>query len=151
MRADVGECSFCSETNGSSPKVIMGDVNLKTQLQVDALRGVVEITGNLKLQGDVSLRSLHALCCLEKVDGSLVLQGMYNLGNVDGFTSLTQIGGDLSVTGSNCSNLNLKGLGSLKSVGGDFEVEKDECYLLTRIGVQNIGGHITRTSTDACP
>ena len=129
----------------------MGSVSVKTQAQVDALRGVVEITGSLQLEGDVSLRSLHALCCLQKIDGSLVLQWMYNLGNVDGLSSLAQIGGDLSVTHSNCSNLNLKGLGSLKSVGGDFEVEKDECYLLDKIGPQNIAGHITHSSSAVCP
>jgi len=130
--------------------VITGDVSLTTQAQVEALRGIVEIKGNLKLQGDVSLRSLHALCCLQKVDGSLVLQSMYNLGNVDGLASLTEIGGDLSVTHSNCGNLNLKGLGSVKSVGGNFEVERDECYLLAKIGPQNIAGNITHTSSEVC-
>ena len=148
MPADMRECSFCS--GASEGSVITGDVSLKTQSQVEALRGVVEIKGSLKLQGDVSLRSLHALCCLQKVDGSLVLQSMYNLGNVDGLSSLTEIGGDLSVTHSNCSNLNLKGLGSLKSVGGNFEVEKDECYLLAKIGPQNIAGTITHTSSEVC-
>ena len=151
MPADARECTFCTDANGGERKVITGDVDLTTQAQVDALQGVVEITGSLKMQGDLSLRSLHALCCLEKIDGSLVLQWMYDLGNVDGLSSLTQVGGDLSITHSNCSNINLKGLGSLKSVGGDFEVEADECYLLTRIGVQNIAGHITHTSHDACP
>ncbi len=118
----------------------MGSLKLTTQSQVDSLQGVVEITGNLQLNGDVSLRSLHALCCLQRIGGSLVLQSMYNLGNVDGLSSLTEIGGDLSVTGSNCGNLNLKGLGSLKSIGGDFKVEKDECYLLEKIGSENIAG-----------
>lgn len=151
MASDIRECTYCSAASGATPKVIMGDVRLTTQSQVEALRGVVEITGNLTLQGDVSLRSLHALCCLEKVGGSVVIQWMYNLGNVDGLSSLTQVGGNLLVTGSNCSNVNLKGLGSVQSVGGDFEVEKDECYLLTRIGSQNIAGHITRRSTEACP
>ena len=104
----------------------------------------------MKLQADLSLRSLHALCCLQKVDGSLVRQSMYNLGNVDGLSSLTEIGGDLSVTGSNCGNLSLKGLGSLKSVGGDFKVERDECYLLERIGSENIAGQIIRTTSEVC-
>lgn len=147
MPADFSECGACPE---AKQRVVAGSLGLKTQAQVDALEGVVEVTGDLTLRGDVSLRSLHALCCLQKVDGSLVIEWMYNLGNVDGLSRLTQIGGNLSVTHSNCSNLNLKGLGSLQSVGGDFEVEKDECYLLERIGTQNIAGHITHTSSDAC-
>ena len=101
----------------------------------------------MKLQADLSLRSLHALCCLQKVDGSLVRQSMYNLGNVDGLSSLTEIGGDLSVTHSNCGTLNLKRLGSVQRVGGNFEVERDECYLLTKIGPRNIAGSITHTSS----
>ena len=147
MPTDLRECGFCSEAN---ERAITGSLELKTQSQVDALRGVVEITGTVKLQGDISLRSLHGLCCLQKIGGSLVLQGMYNLGNVDGLSSLSQVGGDLSVTGSNCGNLSLKGLGSLKSVGGDFKVERDECYLLERIGSENIAGQIIRTTSEVC-
>jgi len=148
MSSDYAECGDCTEAN--NPRVLNRHVRLTTQAQVDALEGVVEITGNLTLEGDESLKSLHALCCLRKVGGSLVIQWMYDLGNVDGLASLTSIGGELSVTHSNCTNNNLKGLGSVRSVGGDFEVEKDECFLLARIGIQNIAGHITRTSNEIC-
>lgn len=140
MPADVAECGECPSL--AEGTVVSGDVCLTSQEDVDALQGVVAITGSLMIHGDISLRSLHSLCCLQQVAGSVVMDWMYNLGNVDGFSSLESIGGDLYVMHSNCGNVNLRGLSSLQSIGGDFEVEKDECLLLQSIGVENIGGSI---------
>jgi hypothetical protein len=90
VAGDLGDCP----TDATS--VRDGDVSLTKQADVEKLRGVARIEGNLAIQGDVA--DLSPLRCLVEVGGDVTITDTSELGSVDGLESLELVGGALNVS-----------------------------------------------------
>jgi hypothetical protein len=91
----VVDASSCAATNVAAlPSVILGDVVVTTQADIDALVGVVEITGRLTIDGP-GVTDLSPLASLERVGGRFLLLEANSVDSLAELTSLTEVGGDL--------------------------------------------------------
>lgn len=72
-----------------------GEVRLRTQQDVEALRNVWRVEGTLSITGDVV--DLSPLACLRAVTGDLRVYDARNLVEVSGLENLTTVGGTLNV------------------------------------------------------
>ena len=98
--------------------VMYGDVYIDNSIDLAALAGYTEITGNLSIYG--SPPTLEGLEALTSVGGNLYISSPY-LTHVDHLENLTTIGGDLEIYGSN-ELTNLDGLTGLTEIGDDLAV-----------------------------
>ncbi|MCP4291346.1 MAG: hypothetical protein GY780_05865, partial [bacterium] len=100
--------------------ILPGDVELRTQEEVNLLRGLREIRGRLSIgpsQGIGAITDLTPLLSLENVGESIRIYGNLNLTSLDGLNNLSLVSGDFSLR-DNPLLTNLHGLGSLGGVQG---------------------------------
>ena len=97
----------------NNPCVYQGDLNLKTQADVDAFT-YCEVTGNLAIGGP-DINDLSNLSTLTKVIGDVSIVGNSSLTNLSGLNNLTQIKGGLLMMFNNIQEIN--GLSNLTFIG----------------------------------
>ena len=85
--------------------------------QLEALRGVTEVVGNVSISGDV--RSLEAMSCLTRVEGFLSLGG--ELETLEGLERLERVGG-VGLRGDRLRRVDA--LSNLTTIEGDLVLEE---------------------------
>jgi hypothetical protein len=91
---------------------------VSTQAQAELLRGVTKITGNLKIDGDIT--DWTPFNCLKHIAGGVEIKNNTSQ-TISGFGSLTTIGGYFDIHG-NAALKTISAFGNLTSVGGYFGI-----------------------------
>lgn len=122
--------------------VVQGDVRVASQAEVDALAGVREITGDLRIAGVTNrfpqesmiadTHSILALACLETVGGVLWVQDHRTLAGLAGLENLTSVESLIIV--DNQALLSLDGLDSLASANSVHVGDNDALTSLEALG-----------------
>ncbi|NWK99926.1 hypothetical protein DM790_03730 [Flavobacterium collinsii] len=107
-------------------KVFKGNINLKTQKEVDDFgqNKYTYINGNLiigdTLSSDLSkeIQNLNALSSIQKINGELLVLKLKNLESVKGLTNLEQVNGHFTISG--CELKKISGFDKLTTVNGDI-------------------------------
>ena len=100
--------------------VYVGDVRVRTAKDMEVLRGVRVVVGNLKFDGEWDGKGLEYAYALEVVTKDLHFDPCDALKSLTGFSSLTTVGGNLCC--KYCDSLtNVAGLASLTKVGGNLD------------------------------
>jgi len=119
--AQTPESTESDEDSGTHPPdgsegipIYVGDVELRTDADVELLEGYEVIQGSLGVfEGVTDLSPLHAL---EEITGSLRIEDTTTLPSLAGLDSVAHIGADLGIRGSTLTSLT--GLGALTSLEG---------------------------------
>lgn len=98
--AHAGEGGAAGSPAISCTEEWQGDVRLERQSDVEALRSVTRIDGDLFVTGDVS--DLSPLGCLSEVTGDFQVAEAVKLASLDGLEALKSVGGSLYI-GWGCS------------------------------------------------
>ena len=161
-------CKF--SLNEAGEQVAQCDADLADQGDVNALDGVVEISGHLRFIAVRPITDLSPLSALRRVGGSFGVSSAYlnappprlqslarldaldavegnfslsdtRLTDVGPFPSLTRIGGSLNVD-DNARLTNLDGLGAVTEIGGDLDIQENGALTSVRGlgGVTQLGG-----------
>jgi hypothetical protein len=158
-----------ADGTGCDPlKRLEGDATVAGPHDLEPLRGIGVVTGNLRINGVSDLSSLR---CLTRVGADLWLgpddsiptsQGLHGppgpnesaLTHVDDLAGLASVGRDLVVTGHD-GLVNLDGLRGLTSVGGTLRVTHnpvlrtlDSLAELSNVGALNVSDNAALTSLD---
>lgn len=105
-------------------EVIEGSVYIPNTdiLNLDSLKNVKQILGDLLITGNQNLLSLQGLSQLEKVGQALRIQNNGQLTTLNGLQNLAVVQGDFFYIGSNSALQDLEALASLDSVAGIFQI-----------------------------
>ncbi len=103
------------------PQVLAGDVYVSNTLQLQYLRGVREITGDVVIQMDSGI-DLEPLSDLEVVGGSFEIRYSHWMEDLTGLSSLHTVGGRFSVR-SMSGLTSLQGIDALAHVGQEVRLQ----------------------------
>jgi Receptor L domain len=118
---------------------------------ISALKNLKRISGNLNINGLLSLKSLEALSNLEQIDGNVSITGKLSLTDFKGFEKLSSLK-NVHINTSN-SELSLKGFGKNISIefltisSNELKQIKD-LESLGKIEIFNIMNNLNLTSID---
>jgi hypothetical protein len=112
------------------PEKIMSGGIFTTNAQLEELRGVTTITGNLILNGFIGQPDFSVFDCLTTIEGIFEIINNPSLTNISGFSALNSVGQNFGI-GTNTSLTTISGFLALNSVGGFFEIINNT--LLTNI------------------
>ena len=146
----VNAYAVVEETEGAcgDTGVFNGDVTIRTQEDIDALRGCRVIDGDLIIRTDASTLDFSPLDGLQTITQDFVIRQNLSLTSVSGFGALSRVGGVLSIflnealtsvpsfpqlrrvvdgifIDDNTSLASLTGFGALESVFGGFSVSNN--------------------------
>jgi hypothetical protein len=99
-----------------------GDVSIAVPADIDALAGVTQITGELRVE-NAALTSLDGLESLRCVEGDVVVQFDSSLASLAGLENLWHVGGGLTIAYDMNALTDLDGLAGLTEVGDDVHLE----------------------------
>ncbi|WP_431135037.1 hypothetical protein [Psychroserpens mesophilus] len=110
-----------SSTCGNTGGIYNGNIQLKTQLEVDnfGLFNYSSINGNFIIadfENPTDINNLTPLIGLESIDGSLIISGNSLLENLNGLNNITDISGSFRIE-NNDLLISLTGLNNLANVG----------------------------------
>ena len=130
---DQGEVTSTDYVCG--PKLVAQSMFIDEQEEVEALRGVFWVVGNVQLSGDLELSALQSL---QKIDGVLGIQNNQVLTNLDMLSNLTSVKGNLSIS-DNDALANIDGLSGLTNLEGSLSLIRNDA--LTNVdGFANLSG-----------
>ncbi|MFD2940965.1 hypothetical protein [Flavobacterium notoginsengisoli] len=107
-------------------KVFNGNLNLKTQKEVDAFgqKNYTYFNGNLSIGDTLStelsgeIQNLDALKNIQKINGELLIVKLKNFHSVEGLMNLENVNGNFTISGCDLSKID--GFNKLISVNGDI-------------------------------
>lgn len=108
-------------------RIVEGNLDLETQLEVDANYCLEEVKGRLdisKFSGS-DINNLSSLNNLVKVGGNLRIRRNHEMLSINGFESLTEVGGDLRIE-DNDNLISFSGFENLQRVGLELEFYRNE-------------------------
>ena len=111
---------------------------------LDSLRGLTQIEGNLVISSNTSLTSLSGLEDLTQIEGALFIGVNDSLSSLSGLDALTTIGGNIDID-SNPSLTSLRGLNTLTTINGILEITSN-ASLTSLSGLEmlnSIGGRLS--------
>jgi len=116
--------------------VLSGNLILHTQAEVDAARGITEVTGYLTIWETANITNLDGLADLKSVGKQVFIVDNAALANIDGLAGLTAVGGFLAIE-DNGALTDVDGLANLTSVEGGVSIFN--CDALTNVdGLANL-------------
>ena len=99
-----------------------GDYRTVFDDDLTPLRGVTQLTGDLKIANSRTLVDLSALACLRGIGGNLEISSASRLVSLAGLENLRSVGGDVLIH-FNPELLNLDGFRNLESTGSRFDID----------------------------
>lgn len=107
-------------------KVFKGNINLKTQKEIDAFgkNNYSYINGNLSIGDTLSLdlseeiQNLNVLSSIKKINGELLILKLKNLQSIEGLMNLEKVNGNFTISG--CDLKQIDGFNQLISINGDI-------------------------------
>lgn len=114
-----------------------GDLSLLGQRSTHEFSAVGVIEGSLVLAGAADLEGLR---CLRRVEGDVIVQGTDTLVDMSDFSSLQEIGGSL-IFRENTALRSLRGLEQLHRIGDSLVIERNEA-LVTVTEMTSLGGFL---------
>lgn len=109
-----------------------GDVLITNAAELESLRGVTDVTGNLTIKAPF-IGSLEPLRALVSVGKNLIIEGSNTLVDLKGLGWLDQVGGSFTLR-NNAALANAEGLTALRSVTGDVTVESNPALSVLALG-----------------
>lgn len=122
---DVNNQNYANNFKYHKIEIVNGNVTIdgtnKSVIDINALRGIKTINGNLTLKnleyGDVF--NIVGLLEIENITGDLIITGEYNH-NLTELPALKAVGGNINI--NNSKLLSLDGLNNIGSVGGSISI-----------------------------
>jgi hypothetical protein len=103
---------------------------------LDSLRQIIKINGNLLLRDNANLVSINGLKNLNTIGGKLFVSNNTSLTNLNGLENLTSVGQYLKIK-NNASLTNFSGLNNLTLIGGYLDIN-DNASLVNLDSLENL-------------
>ena len=133
--------SSCSCVCPINEIILQTGTQFTTQSQLDTLRGVTKIIGDLSIQNFTSQPDFSVFNCLKEITGFFQLYNNIGLITIYGFPNLENIGGkdvtDIFLIRLNNELTTISGFPKLKNIIGSFEF-LDNDKLITISGFSNL-------------
>lgn len=121
-------------------RVLEGDVTLRKAADLELLKGVVALKGDLDIS-EALVSDLSALSSLRRVEGSLSVEGSASVTSLDGLGALEEVAGNLYL--AFCDGLERVSLPALREVKGAFIVEGNAALAALELpGLEQVGGYL---------
>ena len=131
----------CSIACPANERIIKPNTHFETQTQLNTLRGVTKIIGDLSIQNFTSQPDFSVFSCLKEITGFFQFYNNIGLTTIYGFPNLENIGGkdvaDIFLIRLNNELTTISGFPKLKNIIGSFEI-LDNDKLTTISGFSNL-------------